>query len=801
MKPSYRVLEQNLEQLIRRAYRPVRPREAFVRQLEQALAPYIGEGPMAKAESRPILRPIFGALLAAAAALLILFGWSQYNPRPSFEPALATWESIVEDGAVAVRFGPGQAWRAASEAEEVHGVAPLGGFASVATPPGKSQLLAGAEGWTVRLGSAARLDVQPAETGLQFDLTRGTARFEGAGESRELSATERVLWFAGRFHRADGSPWRAAPTLPGETLLPSERVAEVALEEPEPTQVEQPTEDLDDPGGVIYGQVISSLEGVQIDGFEVSLLREVALPQVAQTRTIHFDGDEFEITGLDPGNYEVYVTAGGHAVWRRTEVPIRAGEFWEPDVLLDRGGTLRGFVVEKSTGAGLAGALVVSDVDMPAQVIGMGEEFFPEGARAFTYTKSDGSFEFPLLSLGQHNLRASHKDFAPSWVMGSVTSERGANMLFELSSGGGVSGRCEQPDGRPLSGAMVIVSRFGQSNSSRRMTYEQAWTNAEGVYSVEHLSPGAYVVLLFSSVDSTQIMQPKYQPIVVRDGAEEEANFLGEKRGASVRGTVFGPDGKPIPLANLHTMNLSAGDLAWKGDTASEAGEFEIVGLAEGEYHIFAGAGNASSLGANLALKPGVRVRRDIHLKGTDLRVRILDDQTGQPVDLVEVSLERRFESAASGATQNERMARVFHASQSAALLKYLATGRYDLIVLTESREYAIHVVPDLWIDENDPVQEVEVRLTQACRASLDVLDPDGQPIAGAKVLIQDQRAGRWSDLHSARTNATGAIAFGRLLEGPLRFEISHGLYRPQVLELTCRVGEPAHKTVVLSRD
>ncbi len=78
MKPSGRILDHNLERLLTRCYRPVRPRAEFVAQLERRLAPWLEESEISSTAGRTPhpWRRAWGVVAAAAALILLAQLWS-----------------------------------------------------------------------------------------------------------------------------------------------------------------------------------------------------------------------------------------------------------------------------------------------------------------------------------------------------------------------------------------------------------------------------------------------------------------------------------------------------------------------------------------------------------------------------------------------------------------------------------------------------------------------------------------------------------------------------------------------------
>ena len=101
MKPSSRILDRNLEALLRRCYQPVVPRAEFVTRLERVLAPWIDAEASSSARLPSMrssrLRRVGLAAFAAAAALLL---WLVFLPDrgPGTDPSRGTLEPLLVAG-------------------------------------------------------------------------------------------------------------------------------------------------------------------------------------------------------------------------------------------------------------------------------------------------------------------------------------------------------------------------------------------------------------------------------------------------------------------------------------------------------------------------------------------------------------------------------------------------------------------------------------------------------------------------------------------------------------------------------
>jgi len=770
MKRSSRILDQNLRGLMSRAYRPVHPRAEFVQELERTLEPWIGGESVVRVEhsggsaGRARRRAWFlvSATVAAAAALVLMFGPWREGSGPSRLDEAKELSELLGSGAVALRFDSEQGWRSADADELNVGIPRTGPYLEVATPRALGVRVSDAQGWAVVLEPSSRIAIEVLLGEVHLNLSAGRAAVEKAGGARNIAAPLELHWRDGQFADKGGQLWSVDRAAGGRV----EREALVAEEEPLGNEDEESSEPVQDPDRcALIGRVRSADDSVAVTSFDVSLLLAQPLPQVALTETHSFaeiDGS-FRIGDLEPGHYGVFVQAQGHSTWKEEALTLVEGQTLELDVLLGVGGVIRGFVLDGATGAGIAGAMVVSESDMPLQIVSLTADEFPPAATAFVYSAHDGSFSLSGMSEGPHRLRANSSEFAPSWQQEVLVQELEvtANVIFELGSGGGIEGRCERDDGTPWASGRLIVSRFSQGSQNRTMTYRGLWTDEEGRYSVEHLSPGAYVVLFHGDVEAGASLIPNYRPVFVEEGAIEHVDFLAA--GATLQGRVVDGEGRPEPLANLHLMRLGLGYDDWRGETADEDGAFRLSGLEPGEYAVYAGLAERSGLLETLTLTRGEEVTREFVLEGLSLDVLVTDRDSRLPLPGATLML---FPTHEPKSRLDLPSSRSWLGTDGAYTLSFFEPGTYDLVVVTDGGSHAAHVLKDLRIEEGGELGPIEVVLDPAARVELTVLDQGGQPIEGARATLTDPDGESWAIIPFASTSAAGTVVFGHLAEG-----------------------------------
>jgi hypothetical protein len=202
----------------------------------------------------------------------------------------------------------------------------------------------------------------------------------------------------------------------------------------------------------------------------------------------------FTLLGVNPGTYAVKVIANGYATRTTDTFQVVEGLATPPlTIYVTKGGSIKGRIVDASTGRGVVGAQVASfDGDVPA---GQFDPFFENlGATRATERKArsgdDGQFELKMLTAGRYRLKIEHPDFTGEWVENVVVTEGQAAEAgsVSLKPGGTMSGKVIEASGKPCTRGWV---RMFQIETGEMY---QARTDGEGRYSIPHVRPGSYRV-------------------------------------------------------------------------------------------------------------------------------------------------------------------------------------------------------------------------------------------------------------------------------------------------------------------
>lgn len=158
-----------------------------------------------------------------------------------------------------------------------------------------------------------------------------------------------------------------------------------------------------------------------------------------------------------------------------------------------------------------------------------------------------------------------------------------------LVRSGQVHGRVVDAEtGEPIRGIEVFVSGAG---------FAQAMTEADGSYVVRDVRPGSYSVryVTDNARPDREYRSQHFDGAVEESDATPVAVVRGEATigidaalvpGASLAGSVVGPDDRPLDAIAVTVFDAATGDRVGGSAATDAAGEWQVDGLAAGEYQV-----------------------------------------------------------------------------------------------------------------------------------------------------------------------------------------------------------------------
>ncbi len=480
------------------------------------------------------------------------------------------------------------------------------------------------------------------------------------------------------------------------------------------------------------------------------------------------------------------------------------------------GGRLRGSVVDRS-GEPIAGAQVFA---LPAeraesferrdrrQFRGPPElEQIPPGFRDFAaqlgllgdravLSAADGSFELTGLEPGATVALASHRDYVIGRSNTVIVAGGGepAEVEVELSRGGGVFGRALDRFGRPVTGAIVIAASpanmSGEGRANGGALY-QGRTDGEGRYSIDRMAAGGYFLVLTRGDEALNLISflgtLNFDLITVPPDERVEYDIFDSSSGATrVIGRVL--DGStPVNRGAITALSFESEGLLGldlKIAPIGEAGEFEFLGLAPGDYQFNIDAQGRRGVRVNATIPDAPEYRLDLKLPEGGIEGRVVDAGDGAPVPGARITA-RRVQAQDSGGwlgrlvAQESGLARETSRADGSFSFTRLDGGSYQLAVAPPradpaegARRYGPSTPLVIELSADEVTRDVELKLPAALALFGRVLDVRGAPVAGAQLIATlEQTQGVAGE--RASSSREGEYRFEALSAGEYELSVS----------------------------
>jgi large repetitive protein len=330
------------------------------------------------------------------------------------------------------------------------------------------------------------------------------------------------------------------------------------------------------------------------------------------------DGGQFRLT---------LASASPHVV--RVEVPGLAPRMMERvqpgrplRVSLARGGVVEGVIREGRSGAPVPGA-VVEGRDGRSRELGLVWDARMGVVRATA--DAQGRFKLAGLGSGPYTVTAAARGIGRAQRR-SVTA--GARVELVLLPSGSVAGVVGGPDGRPSTGALVLLEPAGSTTSGDRL----AVADGEGRFTFPGVEPGRYRVIA-----RHKELAPAWQTVVVDRQAEANASLrLGPP--LAVTGRLVDLQERPVRgRVTVSAMDRAAPPRALTAELSTEAaadGRFRLAPLPAGSVTFTAVAARFAPRRVDADLAPA---RRELDLGTLALESGLaihgfVKDPRGQPV-------------------------------------------------------------------------------------------------------------------------------------------------------------------------
>ncbi|MFT4539268.1 MAG: putative GH25 family protein [Planctomycetota bacterium] len=299
---------------------------------------------------------------------------------------------------------------------------------------------------------------------------------------------------------------------------------------------------------MIAGRVMAAggdvLERAKVQAFSLTQRNQ-------QTRSTSFtdEAGEFVLEDVPSGSYTLLVSAPGFRGERRQR--IEAGDM---GVLVELFAlpTVSGQVFDAGTGKPLTKFTVRLREEMKNAPVAV-----PVQNTTVMVNDPEGRFEIACPKAGTFQVEASSPEFA-SCFSENFTIADGQNMPgidVNMTIGGTIKGRVVNSNGEPVRGATVTTHDKDWTDDEfmraigdmypTMATTRKAKTKKDGSFELSGLTPADYLLHITHS-QYTEVMAPGYSVAEAGEAGEADAGDVTMASGATVKGTVYDPNGTAL---------------------------------------------------------------------------------------------------------------------------------------------------------------------------------------------------------------------------------------------------------------
>ncbi|HET6203278.1 MAG TPA: carboxypeptidase-like regulatory domain-containing protein [Planctomycetota bacterium] len=466
------------------------------------------------------------------------------------------------------------------------------------------------------------------------------------------------------------------------------------------------------------------------EGFPLGSSREHRLHWFASR-----DGS-FARADLSPGSYDLLFVAEGYV----SRVLERVGtDRASLEVLLTREATIRGVVVERGTGAPVAGATVLP-VDPESR---HSPRIDVDSFDAWTTTSVEGLFELRGLGPERVGLKVHHPDFVDAQADPFDLRPRLAveGVLVSMSRGGAIEGSVAREDGSPLAGLQVQALSAWECWDRR-----ESWSDGEGCFLIRGLRAGPYRVVAYTTGISEVV--PAVD-VMIEEGRTVRVGLVSPSLGTcTVRGRVLrGREPIEDAAVQLHLCQRS-GPWSWHPSPCPENktdadGGFHFENVPPGSASLYVEVGFAdpqfgrygTTSSFPLVVPATTEYRFDAELPRGEITGRVERELDGSPVQGAEIRVLGRHGDGwlweGSAWTREDGSYRIRGIDPGTHLMVVHRAGDSDEGTSTLGRGSRRSVA----VTEGEATR-VDFALRPLGSIVVHVLGPDGLPVPRAEVRL-----------------------------------------------------------------
>ncbi len=379
---------------------------------------------------------------------------------------------------------------------------------------------------------------------------------------------------------------------------------------------------------MLGGRVVSTT-GEPIKGAVIQAFSMIGGGQQSRSQTKTNAKGEFRLDDIPAGTYTVLAREKSHKADRLQR--IEAGDMGVQFQLVPLP-AISGRVIDAATNKPLSNFSVRLREPAPASQVAM-----PVHNTRVNVKDASGVYTVFAPKSGTYVVEASADNYADCFSEQFAIEEgqQLAEVVVRMTKGGVILGRVVDSTGQPIGGATIgshdndwtddqFMQAIGDMYPTNATT-RSVRTKADGSFKLEGLTPATYQL----DIKHSDYSRAGVYDIAVRESQETAAGDIVLPSGGTVRGTVYGPSGEPLPgaVVNLSSVSVLESFPLNYSDKTNAKGQFEITHVKPGSYNAkamrsaVAGADPFQQLGDMKQSNQKVEVKEGQEKNGVDFRL------------------------------------------------------------------------------------------------------------------------------------------------------------------------------------